>query len=83
MRRRHIQSGWIKAWFILFDYPVYSVIWHGSGIKRPDIIEVLLYMYFLNLKSGALTASCVSEGLLGSHYSNLSIHVTVQPFYYM
>ncbi len=26
-------SGWIKAWFILFDYPDYSVIQHGSGTK--------------------------------------------------
>ncbi len=26
-------SGWIKAWFILFDYPGYSVIRHGSGTK--------------------------------------------------
>ena len=25
---------WVdKAWFILFDYPVYSGIWHGSGTK--------------------------------------------------
>ena len=35
MRRRpHYQlSGWIKAWFILFDYPDYSVIRQGSGTK--------------------------------------------------
>ncbi len=26
-------SGWVKAWFILFDYPDYSVIRHGSGTK--------------------------------------------------
>ncbi len=26
-------SGWIKAWFILFDYPDYSVIRQGSGTK--------------------------------------------------
>ncbi len=26
-------SGWIKAWFILFDYPDYSVIRNGSGTK--------------------------------------------------
>ncbi len=48
--------------------------------KGVRIIEVLLYMYILNLKFGALTASCVSEGLLGSHYSNLLHDVTVQPF---
>ena len=37
MRRRphSLQlSGWIKAWFILFDYPDYSVIRHGSGITK-------------------------------------------------
>ncbi len=33
-------SGWIKAWFILFDYLECSVIRHGSGVR---IIEVLLY----------------------------------------
>ena len=31
--RGSVDSGWIKAWFILFDYPDYSAWLRNKGVR--------------------------------------------------
>ncbi len=45
-------SGWIKAWFILFDYPDYSVIGMAQEQRCPDNRGSTVY--YLSVLPGAL-----------------------------